>query len=196
MLTFAAAVFFLIVTPGPGVLSAAGVGAAYGFRAGLRYITGLCIGQAIVIALVVSGLAALVLAEPLARSVLMVLSTLYLLYLAARIAFAGSRIAFIEAQSEPGIMAGVVLQPINPKAYAVSTALFSGFALYPDAFWRELLWKLVILHLIWVPIHVGWVWAGGALKSLDLPQRTQRWINIAMALSMVLVVVLAVLSQL
>ena len=37
MLTFAAAVFFLIVTPGPGVLSAAGVGAAYGFRSGLRW---------------------------------------------------------------------------------------------------------------------------------------------------------------
>ena len=35
MLTFAAAVFLLIVTPGPGVLSTAGVGAAYGFRAGL-----------------------------------------------------------------------------------------------------------------------------------------------------------------
>ncbi len=196
MLTFAAAVFFLIVTPGPGVLSAAGVGAAYGLRAGLRYITGLCIGQAIVIALVVSGLAAVALAEPLIRTGLLGLSTLYLLYLAARIAFAGSKIAFIEAQSEPGVMAGVLLQPINPKAYAVTTALFSGFALYPEAFWLELLWKLLILHVVWVPIHVGWVWAGGALKSLDLPQRTQRRINVAMALSMLLVVVLAVLSQL
>ena len=29
MLEFAAAVFFLIVTPGPGVLSTAGVGAGY-----------------------------------------------------------------------------------------------------------------------------------------------------------------------
>ncbi|MEC8551875.1 MAG: LysE family translocator, partial [Pseudomonadota bacterium] len=32
MLTFAAAVFLLIVTPGPGVLSTAGVGAAFGWR--------------------------------------------------------------------------------------------------------------------------------------------------------------------
>ena len=30
MLTFALAVFLLIITPGPGVLSLAGVGAAYG----------------------------------------------------------------------------------------------------------------------------------------------------------------------
>lgn len=194
MLTFMAAVFFLIVTPGPGVLSAAGVGAAYGFRAGLRYITGLCIGQLIVIVAVVSGLAALVLANPFIRTILLVLSTLYLLYLAARIALAGSKIAFIEAQAEPGIMAGILLQPINPKAYAVNTTLFTGFALYPEAFWLEILWKLVILNAIWIPIHVGWVWAGGALKRMDLPARAQRAINIGMAGSMLFVVALALMS--
>ena len=195
MLTFAAAVFFLIITPGPGVLSAAGVGAAYGFRAGLRYVAGLCIGQLIVIAAVMTGLATLVLANPVLRTILLVLSTLYLLYLAARIALAGSKIGFIEAQSEPGIVAGILLQPINPKAYAVNTTLFTGFALFPDALWAEFLWKLVILHAIWIPAHVAWVWAGGALKQLDLPEQTQRIINYAMAASMLLVVALALLSS-
>ncbi len=194
MVTFLAAVFFLIVTPGPGVLSAAGVGAAYGFRAGLKYITGLCIGQLIVIAAVVSGLAALILAEPLIRTLLLALSTLYLLYLAARIAFAGSKIAFIEARSEPGVMAGILLQPINPKAYAVNTTLFTGFSIHPEAFWIEVLWKLVLLNAVWIPIHVGWVWFGGALKRLDLPERSQRRINYVMALSMLIVVGLAILS--
>jgi threonine/homoserine/homoserine lactone efflux protein len=194
MLTFLAAVFFLIVTPGPGVLSAAGVGAAYGFRAGMRYITGLCIGQLLVIAAVVSGLAALVLASPVIRFVLLGLSTLYLLYLAARIALAGSKVAFIEAQKEPGVMAGILLQPINPKAYAVNTTLFTGFTLYPDAFWVEVLWKILLLNAIWIPIHVGWVWAGGALKRLDLPERTQRAINFTMAASMLIVVALALSS--
>lgn len=192
MVTFLAAVFFLIITPGPGVLSAAGVGAAYGFKAGLRYVTGLCIGQLIVIAAVVSGLSALILAEPIIRIILLGLSTLYLLYLAARIALAGSKIAFITAQSEPGILAGILLQPINPKAYAVNTTLFTGFALYPEAFWVEVLWKVIALNLIWIPIHVGWVWFGGALKRLNMPEPTQRKINYAMAASMLIVVALAV----
>jgi threonine/homoserine/homoserine lactone efflux protein len=48
MLTFALAVLFLIITPGPGVLSTAGVGAGFGFRAGFRYLTGLFIGTNIV----------------------------------------------------------------------------------------------------------------------------------------------------
>ena len=194
MLTFLAAVFFLLATPGPGVLSAAGVGAAYGFRAGLRYITGLCIGQLIVIAAVVSGLAALILANPTIRTVLLIASTLYLLYLAARIALAGSKIAFIEAQSEPGVMAGILLQPINPKAYAVNTTLFTGFALFPDAFWLEVVWKLVLLNLLWIPIHVGWVWFGATLRRLELPEVVQRRINYAMAASMLVVVFLAARS--
>ena len=44
MLSFAAAVLFLIITPGPGVLSTAGVGSGFGFRAGLGYVGGLFLG--------------------------------------------------------------------------------------------------------------------------------------------------------
>lgn len=195
MLTFAAAVFFLIITPGPGVLSAAGVGAAYGMRSGLRYVLGLFIGNNLVILAVVSGLAALVLANPLVRTVLFALSTAYLLYLAARIALAGSKLAFSPARTEPGVMAGILLQPINPKAYAVNTALFSGFAIMPDALVAEAIWKLLIVNAIWVPIHVIWVWFGVRLKALDLPPARQKWINYAMAASMLLVVGLAVWSE-
>lgn len=194
MLTFTAAVFFLIITPGPGVLSAAGVGAAFGMRAGLRYVLGLCIGQLIVIAMVVSGLSALVLAVPWVRTVLLIASTAYLLYLAARIAFAGSRIAFSPARTAPGIRAGILLQPINPKAYVVNTTLFTGFSLYPGALATEFLLKLIVLNAIWIPIHIGWVWFGHALKQLDLSERAERAINYAMAGSMLVVVVLAVWS--
>ena len=196
MLTFAAAVFFLIITPGPCVLSAAGVGAAYGMRSGLRYVTGLFIGNNLVILAVVSGLAALVLANPVVRTVLFVLSTAYLLYLALRIALAGSKLAFVRADSEPGVLAGILLQPINPKAYAVNTALFSGFALMPDARVAEAIWKLLVVNAIWVPIHVIWVWFGVRLKALDLAPARQRRINYAMAASMLLVVGLAVWSEL
>lgn len=196
MLTFAAAVFFLIITPGPGVLSAAGVGAAYGMRSGLRYVLGLFLGNNLVILAVVSGLAALVLANPVVRTVLFVLSTAYLLYLAMRIALAGSQLAFAPAQKEPGVLAGILLQPINPKAYAVNTALFSGFAIMPDALVAEAVWKLLIVNAIWVPIHVIWVWFGVRLKALDLAPVRQKRINFAMAASMLLVVGLAVWSEL
>jgi threonine/homoserine/homoserine lactone efflux protein len=194
MLSFAAAVFFLIVTPGPGVLSTAGVGSGFGFRAGLAYVGGLFLGNNLVALAVVSGMAAALLALPYLRIVLVYASTAYLLYLAARIALAGSRIAFIEARRAPGFMNGLALQAINPKAYAVNTAFFSGFAFWPDSLITETVLKLLIINAIWIPIHLAWLAAGVTLRRLDLPPRAQRAINMAMALSMLAVVALAALA--
>ena len=195
MLTFAAAVFFLLITPGPGVLSTAGVGSAFGRAAGTRYVLGLFIGNNLVVATVVSGLAAVVLANAQVRVVLFALSVGYLFYLAMRIAFAGSRIAFIERQRLPSVIDGILLQAVNPKAYAVSTALFSGFVFWPGHLAAETGVKILIMNAIWVPIHFLWLWAGIRLGSLDLSPRAHRTINIAMSLSMLAVVGLAIAAQ-
>jgi threonine/homoserine/homoserine lactone efflux protein len=191
VLTFAAAVVLLIITPGPGVLSTAGVGAAYGFRPGLRYVMGLFAGTNMVLAAVITGLAAILMGVPVLRTVLMAASIAYLLYLAARIALAGSRIAFIEVRSAPGIGAGILLQAINPKAYAVNTALITGFNYAPESIVFETVSKILVLNAIWVPIHLGWLWAGVALHRLNLSLHVQRAINYAMALAMLGVVALA-----
>ena len=196
MLSFAAAVFFLIVTPGPGVLSTAGVGSGFGWRAGLAYVTGLWVGNNLVALAVISGLAAAVLALPGLRQVLMWASVAYLLYLAAKIAFAGARIAFIRAERAPGAWNGIALQAINPKAYAVNTAFFTGFAFMPDSLVWETLIKLAIMNAIWIPIHLAWLAAGVGLRRLDLAPPVQRAINVVMALLMLAVVALAVAAQL
>ncbi len=195
MLSFAAAVFLLIITPGPGVLSLAGVGAAYGFRAGFRYFTGLFIGTNLVALAVVTGLAALILASPIIRTVLMVLSTLYLLYMAFKIATAGSRIAFTSATRKPGIRDGVLLQAVNPKAYVVNTTLFSGFAFLPQAYGVEVMIKFAITNAIWVSLHFLWLWVGAQIKAMALAPKTQRIINVLMALAMLGVVALAVVAS-
>jgi len=159
MIEFALAVFFLIITPGPGVLSLAGVGSAYGYRTGLSYLMGLWIGHNTVVMLVISGIAATALAVPWLRVV------------------------------------RLMLQAINPKAYAVSTALFSGFAFMPEAPATETIIKIVVMNILWLSLHLVWLWVGVTLRRLDLAPGTQRWINYAMALSMLLVVALAIYAQ-
>ncbi|MFT7593619.1 MAG: threonine/homoserine/homoserine lactone efflux protein [Paracoccaceae bacterium] len=191
MLTFTLAVFLLLITPGPGVLSLAGVGAAFGTKAGTRYFIGLFLGTNLVALAVVSGLAAVLFAVPIVRQILLVASALYLIYLASRIALAGSNIAFMRAKTQPGILAGVLLQTINPKAYAVNTTLFTGFAFLPDALLSETLIKFAIINIIWVPIHLLWLVAGSSLQRLDLAPKTQFRINLAMAAAMLAVVALA-----
>ena len=194
MSTFAIAIFFLLITPGPGVLSLAGVGSAYGYKPGWIYGTGLFFGSNMVLLAAASGLAALFLADERIRIIFTFLSTAYLLYLAAKIAFAGSKIAFIEATRPPGFWGGIALQVINPKAYVVGTFVFSNFSIWPDSLLFEIIIKLVILNAIWIPIHILWMSAGVTINRLALEYRTQRIINIGMALAMLLVVGIAMLS--
>jgi len=195
MLTFALAVFLLIITPGPGVLSLAGVGAAFGWRQGMQYLAGLFIGTNIVCLAVISGLAAIVLADPIVRTILLAVSAAYLACLAFRIAFAGAKIAFI-SMSTPGLMAGLTLQFINPKAYAVNTTLFSSFAFYPESLFIETGLKLLIVNVIWLLLHCLWLYAGVKINRLELAPRTQRAINFGMAACLLAVVILSVWSLL
>ena len=192
MLTFAVAIFFLLITPGPGVLSLAGVGSAFGYRAGWAYGTGLFFGSNAVMLAAATGLAAIFLAEERLRLIFTVLSTAYLIYLAAKIAFAGSKIAFIESNKPPGFWGGIMLQVINPKAYAVGAFVFSGFPIWPESLMVEIIIKFIILNAVWVPIDILWLAAGVTINGLNLKQETQRLINFVMAASMLAVVGIAV----
>ena len=187
MLTFAIVSLLMFITPGPGVLSLAGVGAAFGWRHGLRYMAGLFAGHFLVSIAVITGLAAIILAESFIRRLLLLASAGYLGYLALQIALAGSKISFIQINA-PGFMTGMTLQFINPKAYAVHTTFFTGFAFYPDSFVVETGLKLIIMNAIWISLHLCWLYAGCKLNELNLPDKTQKLINIFMAVCLVAVV--------
>lgn len=192
MLTFIAAVLFLVITPGPGVLSVAGNAAAYGFRAGVPYLTGVVLGSLVVMGMVASGLAALVFATPYIREFLLAASLGYLLYLAYRIATSGSGIAIIETEKPLGFINGAVLSLINPKAYAVFTTIVGGFNFYPDSAATEITLKFLIFSSISFPLHFMWNGIGATLKHLPFGPTGHRIINICMAVSMLLVVGLAI----
>ena len=193
MIAFALAVFLLLVTPGPGVLSLAGVGAAFGWRQGISYLSGLFIGNNLVCIAVISGLATMILASPSIRMALMIISAAYLGYLAFRIAFSGAKIAFIQTP-KPGLGTGTTIQLINPKAYAVHITLFSGFAFYPNDFFIETAVKLLIANVIWILIHFFWLYLGVKINQLELPEKIQRNINVFMAICLLAVVGLSVWS--
>lgn len=194
MIEFAFAVFFLLITPGPGVLTTAGIGAAFGFRAGLGFLAGLCLGGFVTMMMVITGLAAVILAVPWLRAVLLFASVAYLTYLAWRVASAGSKVGFIAAEEPLGFFNGFAMQFINPKAYVVATTLFSGFAFLPASPFWEVIVKLILFNAIWIPVHLIWLGAGVKLHELNLGHRTQRIINIAMALAMLAVVAIALIA--
>lgn len=191
MLAFAGSIFLMIITPGPGVLTTAGIGAGFGWGAGLRFLIGLFLGTNLVAIMVVSGLVAIV--PPTLEAALLIASCAYFGWLALKIALAGAKVGFIASETAPSLWNGLTLQFINPKAYVVNTLLFSGFHFWDGGF-DEILMKLLIINVVWIPVHLTWLGAGVALHRLDLKPGTQRIINFGMAGALMLVVVLAAVS--
>ena len=128
---------------------------------------------------VISGLAALIIADPVVRFVLLLASPAYIGYLALKIALAGTKIGFIHIAA-PGFISGMMLQLINRKAYAVNTMLLSSFAFYPQNFFIETGLKLLINNALWIPIQLIWLYARVKVSQLDLPVQAHKIIKLAM----------------
>jgi threonine/homoserine/homoserine lactone efflux protein len=54
----------------------------------------------------------------------------------------------------------------------------------------------LIANVIWMALHILWLFAGVRVNRLELPARTQRLINMLMAICLLAVVVLSVWSLL
>ena len=50
------------------------------------------------------------------------------------------------------------------------------------------------MNIVWLPVHLAWLYAGVKVNSLDLPPRIQRAINLGMAACLLAVVILSVWS--
>ena len=71
MTAYITTIIFLVITPGPGVLTTAGNGSTYGFQAGLAHMFGLIFGSLIAMLAVGSGLAAVVFSVTYIRDILL-----------------------------------------------------------------------------------------------------------------------------
>ena len=194
MVAFALAVFFMIATPGPAVLALAGVGAAFSFKDGLRFLVGLTIGYLLVWAFVITGLASIVFSVSYMRTIFLIISSGYLIYLSFKIMMKGSKIAFIRPENLPNFMDGIILQLVNPKAYAFHSILLSGFVIYPNDIILETICKFIVMNAIWIPLHLVWLFMGASIKKVNLDHYIQRKINLVMGLSLFLVAILSFLS--
>ena len=188
MVTFAVAVLVLAATPGPALLSIVAVGSAFGFKQGTRYVIGTIAGANIVILMVIGGFAALLTNFPSLRVILAGFSLCYLIYIAWQIAIASNALNDNKTVKTIGLIDGIFIQLLNPKAYAVALALFFGFPLFYQSFAIETLTKLLIVNGIFIPAYMFWLLLGTKLRKLNLSLRLRRIVNRLLALLMLLAV--------
>ena len=185
LLGFVLAGLALAGSPGPNTLSLAAAGAAFGARPSLGYMAGLVVGMVGVMGIAAAGVIGLLLSIPGAKPVVIAAAAAYFVYLAYRIATAPALAEGAGAGRRPSFAGGLFLSLVNPKGYAAMAALFSGFVLVRDRLALDAALKGIVLLAIIIAVNIVWLLIGAALTRLFRNPRTNRAINIAFAVLLI-----------
>lgn len=142
-------------TPGPANMALMATGARWGLRAALPFVAGVVLGKQLIIWPIGFGLMELAERVPLVFGALKWLSAGYICWLAWRVA--NLRLVIGESEGPaPGFAAGLIVHPLNPKAWGMITAGFTNFVSpgtpvlqATAAIAMSLLCCQIVLHPIW-----------------------------------------------
>lgn len=131
LLTFAAAAFAVILIPGPTVLLVTGYALSSGVRTAMLSILGVCLGDAVAMALTFMGLGAILATSAELFLALKWAGAVYLVYLGIQLWRAPLLVATAEPQQEPRSLGIVVrafmVNVLHPKGLAFHAAFLPQF---------------------------------------------------------------------
>lgn len=167
-------------SPGPSTVGLVAVAAAHGVRPAVGYCVGLVVGTTVVLIAVATGVTAVLLALPVLRWVLLTVAVAYVLWLAVRLAVSSTLGGHPVARRRPSVLGGVLLGTLNPKAWVAIGAVFLSARLAATPV-LDATAKVVVLTVLIVLIHVGWLAAGRLLEPVLRVPRRARAVNITLA---------------
>lgn len=184
LLSLIVASLLVMGSPGPSTISVTAVGAAFGLRRSIAYLSGLVAGTIAVLLAVAAGVVSVLLAVPQLAPVLLAASAAYILYLAYKIAMAPPLSTHDETVAAPSFLGGVLLALANPKAYVAIAAVFAASMLDPVL-------KIAVLAAMIVLIHLAWWLAGAAFSRVFHDPLWSRRVNLAFAAALVVTTIAA-----
>ena len=177
----ALALFALVtsVTPGPNNLMLMASGANFGFRRTVPHMLGVGLGFVLMTFLVGIGLAGLFQTYPLAVTALEVVSVVYMLWLAWKIANAAAPKDRQAGGTPMTFLQAAAFQWVNPKAWAMALTAITVHA--PD----RSLWAVALVAVIFGAINLPsvslWTLIGQQLRRLLTNTRRLMIFNWTMA---------------
>lgn len=151
-----------IGTPGPANMALMATGARFGFRAALPFVAGVALGKQLIIWPIGVGLMELADAAPGLFVALKYASALYIVWLAWKVAnlrLGQGR----EAGAAPGFAAGLIVHPLNPKAWAMIVGGFTAFVAPDTPAFHATATIAAVLFGCQVILHPIWTLAGDAI---------------------------------
>jgi threonine/homoserine/homoserine lactone efflux protein len=172
------------VTPGPNNMMLLASGVTFGFKRTIPHMLGVTGGVALMTLLIGTGLAGLARHLPRFYVALHIVSTLYMLYLAWRIATAAGPRDAQQGGRPMRTPEAMLFQWVNPKAWAMVLGVIASFA-RPDHLIADLPLIVATFLAVGLPCNALWAGAGTALSSALRKPRTLRLFNVAMAVLLV-----------
>jgi threonine/homoserine/homoserine lactone efflux protein len=177
--------FVSSITPGPNNLMLMNSGANFGFKKTIPHLLGVGVGFTLMIALVGLGVIKLFDSFPLSYQILKVISIIYLLYLAFKIARSKGSFEQESSSSTPfTFIQAALFQWVNPKAWTMALTSISLYA--PSKSFVAVMFVAIVFGLINLPCISSWVVLGQKIQVLLTDQKRLRAFNITMALLLVM----------
>ncbi len=192
LVIFLTAAVGLLGSPGPGIAALIAVGRARGLVGGLPYFLGLQLGLATAAGITAGGLFSLLAAFPSALHVMTIAATVYLIYLAYKIALSPvgeTAQASNGAHSSPA--AGFLLGVTNPKAYLAFASLLASYTLIKGSAQQDTFTKWFLLVTVMIVVDIVWLYVGVFLRGLILSPNSERVLNVTLGLTVLIAAGLA-----
>jgi threonine/homoserine/homoserine lactone efflux protein len=172
--------FVTSVTPGPNNALLWASGAQFGFRRTLRHVAGTSLGIGAMAVAVAGGLGAFVAAVPAAALALKAAGSLYLLYLAVRIALSGTADR-PEVARPLGLRQAATFQAFNPKGWIFVLAAVGTFrpAGLPIPAGSAVV--IATMMLVVLPTAAAWAAGGTVIGRLLTGDRARRTLRAGLA---------------
>jgi threonine/homoserine/homoserine lactone efflux protein len=162
-------------TPGPANMALMATGARFGFRAALPFVAGVALGKQLIIWPIGFGLMELASQVPLLFSALKWISAAYIFWLAWRVANlrlnTDGQIA-----SAPGFFAGLIVHPLNPKAWAMIITGFTSFVSAGTSTLQATATIAICLLLLQIVLHPIWAFGGDRIARTVAGTPAERYL--------------------
>ena len=188
VLALATFAFVGAITPGPNNVMVLASGLNFGFRRTVPHLLGIGIGFAVMIAAVGFGLIGALSATPALHSGLKYAGAAYLLYLAWRIAIAGTTEAGSASGCPLSFLEAAAVQWLNPKGWVLAVGAVLTYSRPGQALGDVPLIVFVFL-LTTLPSVAVWAGFGATLERLLLDRRKVRILNILLGFTLALSVI-------
>jgi threonine/homoserine/homoserine lactone efflux protein len=180
-------------SPGPSTMAVMATATAFGVRQSIGFVSGAIAGTAAVLSAVATGAVALLISVPWLGSGLTIASSLYVLYLAWRIATAPPPSKRADGAVAPSFASGFLLAVANPKAWFAIAAVFTGATLIGSSRELDALLKAAVLAGMIVIIHLTWLVAGSSLAGFLCDPLRARIANVLFGLVLAATIALPLL---